>query len=71
MVEIEIGVLVKQCMDRHIADRDTLRRELASWQRRRNAEGARIKWLFDVRRAREKLGRAYRKPIGNELAHAA
>ena len=62
MVEIEVGVLVKQCLDRRIADRDTLRRELASWQRRRNAQGARIKWLFDVRRAREKLGRVYPTP---------
>ena len=63
--------MVKQCLDRRIADRDTLRRELASWQRRRNAEGARVKWLFDVRRAREKLGRVYPKPLSNDLAHAA
>ena len=48
---------------RQIADRDTVRRELASWQRRRNAERARVKWLFDVRRAREKLGRVYPKPL--------
>ena len=71
MVEIEIGVVVKQCLDRRIADRDTLRRELASWQRRRNAEGVRVKWLFDVRRAREELGRVYPMPLSNELAHAA
>ena len=71
MVEIEIGVLVNQCLDRRIADRDTLRRELASWQRRRNAERARVKWLFDVRRAREKLGRVYPKPLSHDLAHAA
>ena len=71
MVAIEIGVLVKQCPDRRIADRDTLRRELASWQRRRNAEGARVKWLFDVRRAREKLARVYLTPLSNGLAHAA
>ena len=71
MVEIEIGVLVKQCLDRRIADPDTLRRELASWQQRRNAEGARVKWLFDVRRARENLGRVYPTPLSNELAHAA
>ena len=31
--------------------------------RRRNAAGARIKWLFDVTRAREKLGSVYPKPI--------
>ena len=71
MVEIEIGVLVKQCLDRRIADRHTLRRELASWQRRRNAQGARVKWLFDVRRARKRLARVYPTPLSNELAHAA
>ena len=27
--------------------------------------------LFDVRRAREKLGRVYPTPLSNELAHAA
>ncbi len=59
MVEIEIGVLSKQCLDRRIGDRDTLRREVAHWQRRRNAEGARVEWLFDIHRARKKLGRLY------------
>ena len=71
MVEIEIGVLIKQCLDRRIADRDTPHREVASWPRRRNTEGARVKWLFDVRRARKKLGRVYPKPLSDELAHAA
>ena len=71
MVDIEIGLLVKHGLDRRIADSDTLRRELASWQRRRNAEGARVKWWFDVRRAREKLARVYPTPLSNELAHAA
>ena len=71
MVEFEIGVMVKPWLDRRIADRDTLRGELASWQRRRNAEGARVKWLFDVRRARKKLARVYPTPLSNELAHAA
>ena len=71
MVEIAIGVLVKQCLDWRIADRDTLRRKVASWQRRRNTEGARVNWLFDVRRARQKLGRVYPKPLSNERANAA
>ena len=69
--EIEIGVLVEQCLDRRIADRDTLRRGVASWPHQRNTERARVKWLFDVRRAREILGRVYPKPLSNELAHAA
>lgn len=48
MVEIEIGVLGRQCLDRRIGDRDTLCREVAQWQRRRNAEGARVEWLLDT-----------------------
>ena len=59
MVEIEIGVMVGECLDRRIADKATLTSEIAHWERRRNASGARIKWLFNVERARQKLGRAY------------
>ena len=42
VVEIEIGVLGKQCLDRRMPDRETLQREIAYWERRRNAEGARV-----------------------------
>jgi hypothetical protein len=59
MVEIEIGVLVAQCLDRRIPDKTILVSEVAAWERRRNREKARINWLFNVQRAREKLGRAY------------
>lgn len=46
MVEIEIGVMVAQCLDRRIPDKASLVAEVTHWQRRRNAEQARIKWLF-------------------------
>jgi transposase len=59
MVEIEIGVMVRECLDRRIADMATLTSEIAHWESARNASGARIKWFFDVERARHKLGRAY------------
>ena len=59
MVEIEIGVLVRQCLDRRIPDLETLKREVAAWAQRRNASGARIRWFFDLDRARQKLGRSY------------
>jgi transposase len=62
MVEIEIGVMVRQCLARRIPTKDILVREIARWERRRNAEGAKIKWLFTVERARQKLGRAYPQP---------
>ena len=59
MVEIEIGVLVGQCLDRRIPDKATLVAEIAQWERRRNDSGARIKWMFTVDRARIKLARSY------------
>jgi hypothetical protein len=58
MVEIEIGVLRSQCLDRRIAERERLEAEIAAWQRRRNAEGARVNWMFTTERAREKMRRA-------------
>ena len=70
MVEIEIGVMVKQCLDRRIADKATLISEIASWNRRRNAERARIKWMFTVERARAKMGHAYPVPSA-QVAKAA
>ncbi len=62
MVEIEIGVLKGQCLDRRIGDRAELEREIAAWERRRNASGARVKWMFTTEKARAKMGRAYPKP---------
>nr|WP_275190824.1 transposase [Bradyrhizobium sp. CSA112] len=59
MVEIEIGVLRGQCLDRRIDDPKRLRREIAAWERKRNAAGSRIKWLFTTGKARAKMGRAY------------
>ena len=71
MVAIEIGVLVKQCLERRIGDRATLCREVAHWQQRRNAAGARVKWLFDTSCARRKLGRVYPMPTSPDLVQAA
>src|SRR5215210_2827355 len=59
MVEIEIGVLRTQCLDRRIGGRDQLVSEIDAWERARNASGARIEWMFDTQRARQKLARAY------------
>jgi len=71
MVEIEIGVMVSQCLDRRIPDMKTLVTEVANWERRRNAEGAANKWMFTVERAREKLGRSYPVPAGHPAQAAA
>ena len=62
MVEIEIGVLRGQCLDRRIATRAQLVAEIAAWERQRNASGTRIKWMFTTEKARAKMGRAYPQP---------
>ena len=59
MVEIEIGVLRGQCLDRRIATPEQLVSEIAAWERQRNATGAKVKWMFTTEKARAKMGRAY------------
>jgi len=59
MVEIEIGVLRGQCLDRRIGEREVLVAEIEAWQRQRNASGARITWKFTTEKARNKLASAY------------
>ena len=59
MVEIEIGVLRGQCLDRRIGEREILIAEIAAWQQQRNASGARINWKFTTQKARDKLAHAY------------
>lgn len=67
MVEIEIGVLKSQCLDRRLESREVLCSEIAAWERTRNDQGAKIEWLFTVEKARLKMRRAY--PV--VPAHAA
>ncbi|QED28116.1 IS630 family transposase [Microvenator marinus] len=62
MVEIEIGALSRQCLDRRIPSIELLRQEVTAWQTARNQEEAGINWLFDVEGARHKLGRHYPVP---------
>jgi len=44
MVEIEIGVLRSQCLDRRIPDSQTLASEIAACSSSVTASGARIQW---------------------------
>jgi transposase len=71
LVEIELGVLRRQCLDRRISDRPTLEREVAAWEQQRNASGARITWLFDIDKARQKLARSYPNPAPPALLQQA
>jgi len=62
MVEIEISVLASQCLDRRIDSYTRLVAEIAAWEKRRNADRARVNWMFTTEKARAKMGRAYPKP---------
>jgi hypothetical protein len=66
MVEIEIGVLRTQCLDRRIESQHHLISETAAWERQRNNSRARIKWMFTTEKARAKMGRAYPKLSAKE-----
>jgi hypothetical protein len=60
---VEIGFLAGQCLDRRIDSYARLVVKTAAWEKRRNAERARVKWMFTTEKARAKMGWAYPKPI--------
>jgi transposase len=62
MVEIEIGVLASQCLDRRIESYARLVAETAAWEKQRNAACARVNWMFTTEKARAKMSHAYPKP---------
>jgi len=39
--------------------KDKLVSEIAAWQRKRNADNAKLKWMFTTEKAREKSRKAY------------
>jgi hypothetical protein len=66
MVEIEIGMLRRQCLDRRIDSKERLASEVDAWERQRNKSRIRIKWTFTTEKARDKMGRAYPKLSNKE-----
>lgn len=59
MAEIELAVLAGQCLDRRIASREVLAREVAAWEAERNAAQVTIDWRFTTDHARIKLKHLY------------
>lgn len=59
MAEIELSALSKQCLDRRIADKDTLAEEVYPWVEERNRDKITITWQFTKNRARDTLGKFY------------
>ena len=59
MAEIELNLLTKQCLNRRIDNKKTVRAEVKAWQNHRNNKDARIKWQFTTKDASVKLHRLY------------
>jgi len=59
MVEVEISVLVRQCLKRRLPDMETLEREAKAWCRECNRLGASVDWRFRTEDARTKLRSLY------------
>jgi DDE superfamily endonuclease len=59
MVEVEISVLVRQCLKRRLADIETLEREAKAWCTERNRLGASVDWRFRTEAARITLRSLY------------
>ena len=59
LAECEFSVLAHQCLDRRIADIDTLRAEVSAWTERRNRTSSPVHWRFTTADARIKLRHLY------------
>lgn len=59
VAEIELNVLISQCLDRRIGNMEELREEVAARQARRDQIHAKVNWQFTAEDARVKLNRLY------------
>ena len=59
IAEIELNVLNSQCLDRRIADKSLLVKEVAAWETQRNQDAAIVDWQFTTHDARIKRKRLY------------
>jgi len=59
MAEIELNVLMKQCLAGRIPDLETVKVQTEAWQTSRNNKNAKINWQFTTEDARIKLRKLY------------
>ena len=59
MAEIELNVLIGQCLDRRIDNIAEVKQETYAWQQHRNNKEAKVNWQFTAKDARIKLSRLY------------
>lgn len=59
MAEIELRVLMGQCLNRRISTIEEMKKEVCAWQQDRNNKEPKINWQFTNDKARIKLKRLY------------
>ena len=59
VAEIELNVMIRQCLDRRIDSMAKVREEVSAWQSRRDHLKAKVNWQFTTEDARIKLKRLY------------
>lgn len=59
MAEIELNVLIAQCLGRRIDQIEEVEREVFAWQEHRNNKTSKVNWQFSAEDARIKLSRLY------------
>ena len=52
LAEIELSDLSRMCLDQRFPDKDALIREVAAWERERNAKSVTVEWRFTTDDAR-------------------
>lgn len=61
VAESELSALTRQCLDRRIAQQDTVAKEARAWSKQRNAGQVGVDWQFTTEDARTKLKYLYPK----------
>ena len=59
VADVELNVMIRQCLNRRIDCIDSLRNEVAAWQTARDRLQAKVNWQFTTDDARVKLKRLY------------
>jgi hypothetical protein len=59
MAEIELSAISRQCLNRRIASKETLQREVVACVNQRNEKRIKVDWQFTVNKARDKFSRFY------------
>ncbi len=59
MAEVELHVLMGQCLNRRVSKMDEMKSEVEAWQRERNNKEAKINWQFTNDKARVRLKKLY------------